>query len=160
MTEIKKEEVEKLLKDYYHLRKYVKEVKEKIGEPTFYSQVPKSVKEEENPNVIYATKGVVFIHIVKTKDMEKPEYRAITPILNDVELKKRELVLERMYEIAHLKTDIKTQNELRKAIREAIDKITIVDESSKGKIVKATKGKIRVSSIETVSYTHLRAHET
>jgi flagellar protein FlaI len=148
MTQIQEKEVKKLLRDNPHLNKYVKEVEEKIGKPEFYSKVPRDVKEQEFPNLIYVTKGVVFIHIFKTKDMQKPEYNAIDPQLSEVETKKRDLILELMYEKAHLKTDIKTQDELRKAIREVLDKITIVDKSSGGKLGKYKGGKVRVSSVE------------
>jgi len=148
MTEIDEKEVQKLLKDNPHLKQYVGEITKKIGKPAFYSKVPRDVKEQEFPNLIYVTKGVVFIHIFKTKDMEKPEYHAVAPELNEKEMQKKELVMERMYEIAHLKTDIKTQDELRKAIREALDKITIIDESSGGKIGKSKGGKTRVTSVE------------
>ena len=109
MSEIEKAEVEKLMKDNPHLKKYVEEVEKKMERPAFYSKVPRDVKEQEYPNLIYTTKGVVFIHIIKTKDMEKPEYRAIAPILTKNEQEKREIILERIYEKAHLKTKIKTK---------------------------------------------------
>ena len=147
MTQIEEKEVKKLLKDNPHLKKYVEEVEKKIGKPEFFSKVPRDVKEEEYPNLIYVTKGVVFIHIFKTKDMEKPEYHAVDPQLNDVESKKRDLILELIYEKAHLKTDIKTQDELRKAIREVLEKITVVDETSGGKLGKYKGGKVKVSSV-------------
>jgi len=148
MTEIEKPEVDKLLRDYPHLNKYVKEIEKKMGKPKFYSKVPRDVKEEEYPNLIYATKGVVFIHIFKTKDMENKEYFAITPILDEKTKEKSELVLELMYEKAHLKTDIKSQEDLRKAIREYLEKITVIDEKSGGKISKSKSGKIKVTSTE------------
>jgi len=147
MSEIKKEEIEKILKDNPHLKKYVEEVKKNIGMPKFYSQVPKDVKDEEYPNLIYTTKGVVFIHIVKTNDMEKPEYRAIAPELNENEQEKRDIILERMYERAHFKTDIDTQEDLRKAIKEVMNQITVIDEKSAGKLGKPGN-KIRVTSNE------------
>jgi len=148
MTEIEAKEVEKLLKDNPHLKKYVEEVEKKMGRPAFYSKVPRDVKEQEFPNLIYVTKGVVFIHIFKTNDMEKPEYHAVEPQLTEKEKQKKDIIMERMYEIAHLKTNIKTQDELRKAIREVLDKITVIDESSGGKIGKPKGGKIRVTSVE------------
>jgi flagellar protein FlaI len=148
MTEIEKPEVDKLLRDYPHLKKYVSEIEKKIGKPKFYSKVPRDVKEEEYPNLIYATKGVVFIHIFKTKDMEDKEYFAITPILDEKTKEKSDLVLELMYEKAHLKTDIKSQDDLRKAIREYLEKITTIDEKSSGKISKSKSGKIKVTSTE------------
>ncbi|UCF50336.1 MAG: Flp pilus assembly complex ATPase component TadA [Thermoplasmatales archaeon] len=154
MTEIEKTEVDKLLRDYPHLKKYVAEIEKKLGKPTFYSKVPRDVKEEEYPNIIYSTKGVVFIHIYQTKDMENKEYFAITPILDDKTKEKLQQVLELIYEKAHLKTDIKTQEDLRKAIREYLTKITLIDEKSGGKLVKSKGGKIKVTSAEkmTIEY--------
>jgi flagellar protein FlaI len=154
MTEIEKPEVDKLLRDYPHLKKYVSDIEKKMGKPTFYSKVPRDVKEEEYPNLIYATKGVVFIHIFKTKDMENKEYFAVTPILDEETKEKLNQVLELIYEKAHLKTDIKSQDDLRKAIREYIDKVTVIDEKSGGKLSKSKGGKVKVTSTEkmTIEY--------
>ena len=149
MTKIEEAEVQKLLKDNPHLKKYVEEVEKKMGRPTFYSSIPRDVKDEEEPNLIYTTKGVVFVHILKTKDMERREYHAVAPELNETELQKKEMVLEAMYEFApNYDKFIKTQDELRKAIRDVIEKITVVDESSEGKITKSRGGRIKVSSVE------------
>ncbi len=154
MTQIEKVEVEKLLRENPHLKSYITEIQKKMKIPTFYSKVPMDVKEEEYPNLIYATKGLVFIHIFRTKDMENPEYHAITPILNEKTKEKLDQILEFIYEKAHLKTDIKTQNDLRKAIREYIKKITIIDKKSGGKLIKSKGGKIRVTTPEkmTIEY--------
>ena len=151
MTVLEKNEVEKLLIENPHLKKYVEEVEKKIGRPQFYSKVPRDVKDQKYPNIIYTTKGLVFIHIFQTRDMERPEYHAITPELRKKEIEKRDMILERMYERAHLKTDIKTQDDLKKAIREAIDKITVIDKKSKEKIEKSKGGKIKVTSAEKMS---------
>ena len=129
MTKMGKAEEEKLLRDNPHLKKYVEEVEKKMGRPTFYSKVPRDVKDEEYPNIIYTTRGLVFIHIFKTKDMERSEYHAITPILSGGKKEKRDRILELIYEKAHLKTNIKTQGELSKAIREVMDKIVVVDDA-------------------------------
>ncbi len=151
MTKMEKNEVEKLLNENPHFKKYVEEIEKKIGKPTFYSKVPREAKALEFPNLIYATKGVVFIHIFKIKDMESPEYHAITPDLNKVSKTKCDKILEFMYERAHFKSNIKTQYDLKKAIREAINKITILDEKSEGKLPKSKGGKVKVSSQEKLS---------
>ena len=148
MTQIDNVEVEKLLKDNPHLKRYVDETEKRLGKPTFFSKVPRDLRGQEYINIIYTTKGSVFIHIFKTKDMERPEYHAVSPELDEIGIKKRDMILEMIYEKAHLKTDIKTQDELKKAINEYVDKITVIDEKSKGKIGKSKAGKIRISSIE------------
>ena len=128
MTRMEKEEEEKLLNENPHLKKYLEEIQKKMERPVFYNKVTRDLRGEKFPNIIYPTKGVVFVHIYRTKDMDQMEYHAIEPTLNENEKKKREKILEILYEKAHLKTDIKTQDELRKAIKEALNEITIVDE--------------------------------
>jgi len=154
MTKMEKEEEDKLIKENPHLNIYLKKMKDKTGKPDFYSRVPKDLGEEQYPNIIYPTKGIVFIHIYRTKDMEGKVYFAVEPLLNEVERKKCDLIKELLYERAHFKTDIKTSEELRSAIREAINQITIIDERSDKinidkKGVRLSKGgKVRVTSVE------------
>ena len=152
MTGMEKEEEEKLIRENPHLKKYLESIEEKIGRPTFYSKVPRDVKREEYPNLIYVTKGIIFIHMYRTRDMDAILYHAVEPILSKAEKEKRDMVQEKMYERAHLyKSFIKTQDELRKAIKESIDEITVVDETARGKIVKSKGGKIKVTSDEKMN---------
>lgn len=148
MTKMEEDEEKEIIQENPHLKSYLESIESKTGKPTFYTKVPRDVKNQENPNIIYVTKGAVFIHVYKTKDMDEIEYHAIAPDLNEEEEKKRDIVKESMYENAHLKKDIKTQDDLRKAISEVIEKITVVDEKSAGKIGKKRGGKIRLTSIE------------
>ncbi len=154
MTKMEIEEEEKLIKENPHLGVYLEKIKEKMDSPTFYGKVPKDIGDEQYPNIIYPTKGIVFIHVYRTKDMEGKLYFAVEPLLNEIERKKCDLIKELLYEKAHLKTNIKTQDDLRNAIREAIDNLTVIDEKSAAldtnkKGVKLTKGgKVRVTSIE------------
>ena len=152
MTKIKDEEEKKLIKDNPHLKKYLDQITKKMEKPVFYSKLPGDVKKEEYPNCIYLTKGVVFIHMFRTKDMEHVEYNAIAPELSDEENKKREIIQELLYEKSHFYNKyIKTQDELRKAIKEVVDKITVIDESSGGKTGKSKGGKVRITSIEKMN---------
>ncbi|MEF8847779.1 MAG: type II/IV secretion system ATPase subunit [Candidatus Thermoplasmatota archaeon] len=147
MTKLKEEEINKILHQNPHLRRYLEDIEKRMGEPEFYSQVPRDLKDEEYPNLIYVTKGVVFIHIYRAKDMEEMEYNAIAPTLSEEEKEKRDIIQEMMYEKAYKISDIETEEDLRKAIKEVIEDITIVDEKSAGKIVKS-RGKVKVSSEE------------
>jgi archaeal flagellar protein FlaI len=148
MSRMGKSEEKELLQNNPHLQKYLESIQKKMDRPIFYSKLTGDVKGEKYPNVIYLTKEVVFIHIYRTEDMDNILYHAIEPILNEAEEKKRDELLELMYERAHLRINIKTQNELRKAIEEVLDEITIVDEKSDGKLGKSKGGKVRVTSIE------------
>jgi flagellar protein FlaI len=147
-----KEEEEKLISESPHLNKYLEEIQNEMDAPVFYSKVPRDLKEEKYPNIIYPTKGLVFIHIYRTKDMEDRKYHAIEPELTKEEEEKRDKVRELMYERAPFyDKNIKTQDELRRAIKEVIDKIIVVDEKSGGKLGKIKGGKVRVTSVEKMN---------
>jgi len=151
MSEMGEEEVQKLVESNPHLKIYLDSIVNKMERPTFYTKVPRDLKEEKYPNIIYPTKGVVFIHIYRTQDMEDKEYHAVAPTLGDKEIEKRDIILDRMYERAHLRTSIKSQDDLRKAISEVIDEITHIDEKAGGKLEKTKRGKIPLTSAEKMS---------
>lgn len=148
MTKLSKEEEEKLIKDNPHLRIYLYKIKNKMEKPEFYAQVPRDLKEEKNPNIIYPTKGVVFIHIYKSEDSEFIEYHSIEPVLNEIEMQKRDLILEGIYEKAPYLQKVKTDDEIKSATKKLLDEITILDEKSEGKLISSKGGKIRLSSTE------------
>jgi len=152
MSQVSEEEVKKLIDDNPHLETYLEKISKKMDKPTFYSKLPGDVKKEEFPNCIYLTKGVVFIHMYKTKDMDSVEYHAVAPILSGEELEKKERIQGLIYDRAHYyKSFIKTQDELRKAINEVVDEVTSVDERSGGKVGKSKGGKVKVTSVEKMN---------
>ena len=156
MTKMEKDEIQQILNNNPHLKEYVETIKQKIGEPTFYSKVPYELKDERRPNIIYPTKGVVFIHVYKTDDMDDIEYHTIEPELNDVEKKKRDTLLNLLVKKAPQKGSVITDEELKKILKELIDESVIIDERASdvetekkgflGKINK--KDKIRATSIQ------------
>ena len=70
MDTMKQDEVQQLLSDNPHLKEYLDSIQSKMGRPVFYSKVPREIVDEAYPNIIYPTKGVVFIHIYRTQDMD------------------------------------------------------------------------------------------
>ena len=78
MSEISKDEQEKLKRENPHLKKYLESIQKKMSMPKFYSKIPQDMKGEENPNLIYTTKGVVFIHIYKAEGIEVMGISAVT----------------------------------------------------------------------------------
>ena len=134
MTKMEKKEEEKIIKENPHLQTYLDEIRKKIERPTFYSKLPRDLKEEKYPNIIYPTKGSVFIHIFRTKDMEGKEYYAIEPSLNEKEKIKRDQMLELIYEKAPFWKTVKTDEELKVAIRALLDQLTVIDERSAGHV--------------------------
>jgi flagellar protein FlaI len=162
MTKMKDEEIEKLLQRYSHLRKYIDNIKRKMDRPVFYTVLPVEVKEEEFPNLIYAAKGSVFIHVYKTKDMDEVEYHAIEPELDEVEQIKHDRLLKLLVKKAPEKKSVITDDELREILKELIDEIIVIDENAveaekekKGRSGKVKKiKKIKATSVqkETITY--------
>ncbi|UCF12593.1 MAG: type II/IV secretion system ATPase subunit [Thermoplasmatales archaeon] len=152
MTKMGKEEIQNLLEKNPHLVKYVEDIKKKIGDPDFYSPLPRKVRDEKYPNLIYPTKGMIFIHIYRTQDMEAPEYKAIEPILNDVEKEKHKQILKLIVKKAPEKRSVITDSDLNVVLTELIDEIIVIDEKAiKAEIKKKGKSigdKVKVTSTQ------------
>ena len=145
MTKMNEDEKEKLINNNHHLKKYLEEIQKKMSEPIFLSKVSRELKEEKNPNIIYPAKGVVFVHIYKPKDEEFIKYHSIEPILSKEEKEKRDKIMEIIYERGPYKKKVKTDGELKDAIKEFLDETTVVDEKGSGK---SKTGKIRLTANE------------
>jgi archaeal flagellar protein FlaI len=137
-----KEDVEQLLNENPHLKEYVEIVKKKMGDPIFYSKVPREVRDESYPNFIYPTKGVVFIHIYRTQDMDEVEYHAIEPTVDDVIKVKLDEILKLIVKKAPQKKSVLTDEEMKEVLKELIDEITVIDEKAVAAEPKNKKGKI------------------
>jgi flagellar protein FlaI len=150
MTKMEKEEIQKLIDDNPHLKKYLEDIKKKIQDPVFYSKVSHELRDVHHPNLIYPTKGLVFIHIYKTSDMDELEYRAIEPILSITEKEKHDQILNQIVKKAPEKKSVKTDSELTGILKELIDEITIIDEKAdrveSKKKGKSLGGKVKVTS--------------
>jgi len=156
MEKMEEVKVEQLLEKYPHLQKYVENVKKKVGEPAFYSMLPMELKEETEPNLIYSTRGSVFIHIYKTRSMEEMEYHAIEPVLDEMEKEKHDRLLKLIIKKAPEKKSVIEDDELKEILKELIDEIIEIDEragdikpakkGAKGKIGK--KDKVKATTIQ------------
>ena len=126
MAKMGKDEVNQLMEKNPHLKKYVENIKEKMNEPAFYSPLPRELRDEEFPNLIYPTKGMVFVHVYRSKDMEAPQYKAIEPILDDVELEKHKQILELIVKKAPEKRSVVEDKDLKEVLNELFEETTIV----------------------------------
>jgi len=151
LSEINKDEEEKLIRENPHLKKYLQSISKKMDKPKFYSKIPRDLKGEENPNLIYTTKGAVFIHIYKSEGGEFTNYESIEPVLNDIQEKKRDIILERIYEQAPYQDKVKTDDEIKAAIKNFFEKSIVIDENADGKIDSVKGNKIRISSVEKMN---------
>jgi flagellar protein FlaI len=162
MSKMGKGEINNLMKKNPHLKTYVESVKSKMGEPAFYSPVPRELRDEKNPNFIYPTRGMVLIHIYKTSDMETPEYKAIEPVLSDAEKIKHEQILKYIVKKAPEKRSVIEDDELKEILSELLDEATEIDEKAvEADVEKEDKkkkrkkiGKIKLTSVQkkNISY--------
>jgi len=152
MPKIEDKEVEELLIKYPHLKEYVTKVEKKLGRPDFYSVLPFEVRDEKNPNIIYAAQGLVFVHILKTADMDEKEYHSIEPILNEDEQKKHDLLLELIVKKAPQKESVRTDEQLKKVLQELIDENIEIDEKAEKADFEGKKGrKKKIKKIKATS---------
>jgi flagellar protein FlaI len=147
---MEKKEEDKIIKENPHLQKYLDELQSKMERPTFYSKLPRDLRGEKYPNLIYPTKGSVFVHIIRTKDMEGKEYHAIEPSLDENGKVKRDQMLVLLYEKTPSLKTVKTDDEIKEAIGALMDQLTITDERSAG-VVKLSGGKLRLTSVEKLN---------
>ena len=151
MAKMESGEEQKLINQNLHLKRYLENVQKKMKKPIFYTGTPNEEKGNKFPNCIYPTKGVVFIHMVRTPDMEQIEYRAVAPELSDDQKKKQDLVLERMYERAHFHTDIKSPDDLRKEIATVLDEVSIVDDKAVKFEPGKTGGRVKLTTEDKIT---------
>lgn len=97
--------------------------------------------DELYPNFVYPTKGVVFIHIYRTQDMDEPEYHVVEPNLDDNTSAKKDFILKKIIQKAPTKKSVISDNELRDVLKEIIDESSVLDEYAIS-VVKQKKGKL------------------
>jgi flagellar protein FlaI len=157
MVEMDQKEKGQVLKKHPHLKNYIDKVKKKTKEPTLYSILPFEAKDETNPNLIYPGQGSIFVHIIKTPDMDEIEYNSIEPILNEDEQIKHDHLLKLIVKNAPKKYSVITDKQLKQILTELIDELIIIDERAvkvetgkKGKTKKniGRKGKIKATSLQ------------
>lgn len=160
MSKMDEAEIKKIIGENPDLRRYLevynKKLKEKISNPLiFYSKLPFDLKNEEYPNVIYPTKGAIFVHVYRARDMDQPEYHVIEPTLNDKEKEKYDKIMILILEKAPYKDEAKDENKLREVIKEIVNEVTIVTDSEEGEfssrenfLSRVAAKKIRVTALE------------
>ncbi|MBN2600181.1 MAG: type II/IV secretion system ATPase subunit, partial [Candidatus Thermoplasmatota archaeon] len=141
MDVMQPEEIAQLIAENQHLKEYLESIKKKVAKPVFYNKVPREVRNESYPNFIYLTKGVVFIHIYRTQDMDEVEYHVIEPTVDDVLQEKLDLILKLIVKKAPEKKSVITDEDLREVLKEFIEEITVVDERTKKLAAPKKKGK-------------------
>jgi len=162
MTFMEREEIKKIISENKNLKNYIedynKNIKPRMDKPlSFYKKLSFDLKNEKYPNVIYPTKGSIFVHVFRAKDMEQPEYHVVEPVLNEEEKEKYKEMLDIILERVPYKKEAKNDNELREIIKEIIEESTIVTDgttsdilSGRGLFSRLTTKKIVVTSDERI----------
>ncbi len=141
MPQLNNEEVQKILQDNRHLQYYINSIEKKIDTPQFYSVLTKNLRDDPFPNLIYPTKGLVFVHIYRTKDMLEPEYHAIEPLLTPTEQRKRDEIFKLIIKKVPEKPSVISDEDLSNILTELIDEVTILDEQAENEQPKTKSGK-------------------
>ncbi|MCD6542261.1 MAG: type II/IV secretion system ATPase subunit, partial [Thermoplasmata archaeon] len=129
MQEMNRDEIEKLIQQNPHLKEYLDSLRERMGMPKFFKAPPMELSEEKFPNIIYPTKGSVFVHIYRLPGMEEIEYHAIEPSLGEEEKKLKDKVMKLMLRDVVKKDIPEGDDGLRKVLKELLDEIIITTES-------------------------------
>lgn len=129
-----------------HLKLYLDTIKDALPQPQFYNTLSRDLKDNKEPHLIYPTKGSVFIHIYAKPGQDFIMYHSIEPVLNDDEKKKRNMLLERIYERAPFRKErIKNDTDIEEAVKDILKQSTLIQENS-SKL--SSKGKIAVTPVE------------
>ncbi|MCA9486196.1 type II/IV secretion system ATPase subunit [Candidatus Woesearchaeota archaeon] len=108
----KTEDINEAMNRFRHLREYVNEISRKEGMPEFKVQLDRSLRNLENPNIIYPVGDPIFIHLSKGAG-DNVKYKVIIPQLTSEEKDSYDAILDRIIEVAHTAKVPNSQEELR-----------------------------------------------
>ena len=140
----KTQDFNKAQAEYPHLRRYVNSIKDEFGEPEWMVQLDRSLRSNNQPNIIYPVGDPIFIHIRKEDSAIK--YHVILPEMDQSEKEAYEAILDRMIEVAHTAKVPNSQEELRDILISLFNEvIKISDENDKPNLLHSLGKKISVS---------------
>ncbi|MFP4189576.1 MAG: type II/IV secretion system ATPase subunit [Candidatus Woesearchaeota archaeon] len=139
-----------------HLRRYVNEIKKKMGTPDYYVELDRSLKGETNPNIIYGVNDPMFIHIYH-EEGKGMIYNVVEPRIKDEDQKIFDEVMNRLIELAHKYPVPENVLEIGPVLLKLYDEIVSI-EGKGNEVLDKFKGKIRLSQeqYDTVKYYIIR----
>lgn len=146
MTQMREQEIQKILSTNAHLVTYLDEIKKTMEAPVFLSNISPELKYEKKINIIYPTKGFIFVHIYPSRE-QNLVYQTIEPILSDIEWEKEQQILDLILARITEKKSVITDEELKKNITELTEELIIIDKHAE----KITSGKTRKRLFSTKS---------
>lgn len=131
---------------FKHLRKYVQKISQTEGMPEFKTQLDRSMRSLENPNIIYPVGDPIFIHLSRGATRENLKYKVIMPELDKEARDIYDAVLDRIIEIAHTSKIPNSMEELREILNSLYDEVTeIKDTSEKPGLLNSLGKKIKLT---------------
>lgn len=121
----KTEDFNAAMAKYPHLRAYVNRVSQNEGVPEFKTQLDRSLRELENPNIIYPVGDPIFIHLSKG-DGSAVKYQVIMPELDEEEKELYDTILDRIIEVAHTSKIPNSLEELREILISLYKEVTTI----------------------------------
>ncbi|MFO8077551.1 MAG: type II/IV secretion system ATPase subunit [Thermoplasmatota archaeon] len=154
MTQLREKEIQNLLHKNPHVQEYLNNLEKDKEMPEFYATLSSSLKSQQQINILYITRGFIFVHIYPNENGEGLEYHAIEPKLTDEETQKKDELLAIILEKIVEKKSVVTDKQLRKNLSELIDEYVIVSKqvqktnSSKNKLFQLTKKTIKATDAQ------------
>lgn len=121
----KTEDFSEAMSKYKHLKAYVDKISQSEGMPEFKIQLDRSMRELENPNIIYPVGDPIFIHLSKGGE-GAIKYKAVMPELDDEEKELYDTILDRIIEVAHTAKIPNTMEELRVILISLYEEVTSI----------------------------------
>jgi len=147
MTKLNADEIQKMLGKNPHVRAYLGSLSES-NTPDFYSALDGSLKQQQEINILYPTRGFIFVHILHSDENDELAYHVIEPELTSEEKEKRSILLQLILKKIPEKPYALSDEDLRKILGELIEELIIVKKGlhsepklkkKKKRVVEATK---------------------
>ena len=131
---------------YPHFRSYVKKISEEMGEPSYHTQLDRSMKELKKPNLIYPVGDPIFIHIFKDP------VRGIRYVVIEPEIEKgfQEIynkVLDKLIEVANSLPVPDKVVDIGDVLLKLLDQVVEIDDG-KQSFMNSFSSKIRVTKAQ------------
>lgn len=131
-----------------HLRAYVQEAIAKHGEPEWQIELDRSMKSDDNPNVLYPVGDPIFIHVYKEQETGTIIYNVIEPRLNEEEEALMEKVMDRMIEHAHKYEVPQKIEDAGEIIQKIYEEVVKISDHKPNKLEAAVESKIHLTQQE------------
>jgi flagellar protein FlaI len=153
--ELSDKEVQTILSNNPHVKSYLDSLPDDHETPKFHASLSNDLKDRKDVELLYPTKGFIFVHISPDPDGSGLFYQAIERQLTESEEEKKDILLQLILERIVDKKSAVTDKELRKNIDELLDELIVIDESEEKKVEKKSS-KIREKKVRNVKASEMQ----